>query len=61
MLAKYRLALASPNAVAARNRWRWRGFRLMATDGLRFQRFLLPAQQPLIDAYLRPLVTGVGA
>jgi hypothetical protein len=55
MLAMYRLALASPSAVAARNRWRWRGFRLMAADG---SRFLLPAHQPLIDAYLRPLVTG---
>lgn len=55
MLAMYRLALASPSAVAARNRWSWRGFRLMAADG---SRFLLPAHQPLIDAYLRPLVTG---
>lgn len=55
MLAMYRLALASPSAIAARNRWRWRGFRLMAADG---SRFLLPAHQPLIDAYLRPLVTG---
>jgi len=47
------LALESPSAVAARNRWRWRGFRLVAADG---SRFLLPAHDPLIEAYLRPLV-----
>ena len=33
MLAMYQLALASPSAVAARHRWPWRGFRLMAADG----------------------------
>ena len=55
MLAMYRLALESPSAVAARNRWRWRGFRLVAADG---SRFLLPAHDPLIEAYLRPLVAG---
>lgn len=55
MLAMYHLALESPSAVAARNRWRWRGFRLVAADG---SRFLLPAHDPLVQAYLRPLVAG---
>ena len=55
MLAMYQLALESPSAVAARNRWLWRGFRLMAADG---SRFLLPAHAALIEEYQRPLVTG---
>jgi hypothetical protein len=55
MLAMYQLALESPSAVAARNRWRWRGFRLMAADGARF---LLPAHATLIEEYQRPLVAG---
>jgi hypothetical protein len=55
MLAMYQLALESPSAVAARNRWRWRGFRLMAADG---SRFLLPAHAALIEEYQRPLVKG---
>lgn len=55
MMAMYRLALELPSAVAARNRWLWRGFRLVAADG---SRFLLPAHDPLIEAYKRPLVAG---
>jgi IS4 transposase len=55
MLAMYRLALESKCAVAARDRWRWRGFRLVAADG---SRFLLPAHDRLIDAYSRPRVKG---
>lgn len=55
MLKMYQMALQSPTAVAARNRWRWRGYRLVAADGVRF---LLPAKKPLINTFLRPLVTG---
>ena len=55
MLATYQRALNSPSAVQARNRWRWRGFRLVAADGVRF---LLPAKDELIAAYQRPLVSG---
>jgi len=55
MLAMYRLALDLPSAVAARHRWKWRGFRVVAADG---SRFLLPAHESLIEQYLRPLVTG---
>jgi hypothetical protein len=55
MLAMYRLALESSSAVAARNRWRWRGFRLVAADGTRF---LLPAHDQLVGEYLRPRVAG---
>lgn len=55
MMEMYRLALQSPTAVAARNRWRWRGYRLVAADGVRF---LLPAKETLIGKFLRPLVAG---
>ena len=48
MLAMYQLALQSSSAIAERNRWLWRGYRLVATDG---SRFLLPAAEELIAAY----------
>lgn len=55
MLAMYQLALHSSSAIAARNRWLWRGYRLVAADG---SRFLLPAAEELIAAFQRPRVTG---
>ena len=55
MLEMYQTALQSTSAIAARNRWLWRGYRLVAADG---SRFLLSAADALIDAYMRPLVTN---
>jgi hypothetical protein len=55
MMAMYQMALQSPSAIAARTRWLWRGYRLVAADG---SRFLLPATDDLIATYQRPLVTG---
>lgn len=55
MMEMYRLAMRSPTAVSARNRWRWRGYRLVAADGVRF---LLPAKEEIINTFKRPLVTG---
>lgn len=54
MLAMYQQALQSSSAIAARNRWLWRGYRLVAADG---SRFLLPATEELIAAFQRPRVT----
>ena len=53
--AMIRAAQEMPLAVAARERWRWKGHRLLAADGVRY---LLPATQPIINAWGRPQVTG---
>ena len=50
-----REAQEMPLAVAARERWRWKGHRLLAADGVRY---LLPATPPIIDTWGRPKVTG---
>jgi len=55
LLAMYRAAVESPLAMSARTRWLWKGHRLLAADGVRF---LLPATQPIIDAWGRPKVAG---
>ena len=43
--------LASPLATAAQERWRWKGFRLVAGDGAWF---LLPASPEVVSAWGRP-------
>ena len=55
MLAMYQSALQSSSAIAARNRWLWRGYRLVAADG---SRLLMPAADELIAAFQRPRVAG---
>ena len=55
MLAMFSAAQQLPMAVAARERWMWKGHRLLAADGVRF---LLPATQPIIDEWDRPKVAG---
>jgi len=55
LLAMYGSALDSPQAMAARARWLWKGHRLLAADGVRF---LLPATPPIIDEWGRPRVAS---
>ena len=51
----YRQALESPMASAARRRWRWKGLRICAADGVRY---LLPASDAIIAEWGRPKIAG---
>ncbi len=53
MRAVYGHALAQPTAVAARQRWRWKGLVVYAADGVRF---LLPASDAVIAEWGRPRI-----
>lgn len=55
LLEMFRGALESPVATAARARWRWKGHRLVAADGVRF---LLPASPSIIAEWSRPTIAG---
>ena len=55
MQAAYRAALATPTAVAARNRWRWKGKVVYAADGVRL---LLPASDAVIAEWGRPHIAN---
>jgi len=51
--AVYAEALNSSTATAARRRWRWKGLRVVAADGVRF---LLPASDAIIAEWRRPKI-----